>query len=82
MIGNAPIRDPFAENGYISASWANWFTRASNILFGLSQSGLTADRPTVGLWIGRMYFDTDLNIPIWYDANGSTGWCDATGMAV
>ena len=39
------------------------------------RSGTTPDRPT-GVVIGTMYFDTDLNMPIWW--NG-TDWVDATG---
>jgi hypothetical protein len=34
-------------------------------------SGLTADRPTTNLVVGDYYFDTDLNLPIWYDG---TDW--------
>jgi len=39
------------------------------------RSGNSLDRPS-GIVIGTMYFDTDLNIPIWW--NG-TDWVDATG---
>lgn len=46
-----------------------------------NHGGTTANRPTVRLEVGQTYFDTSLGHPIWYDANGSTGWCDATGTA-
>lgn len=55
-----------------------WFTTVSRLLTQMTQSGVTADRPTVNLWTGRPYFDTTLGQPIWYDG---TGWVDATGTA-
>lgn len=61
--------------------WYRWLTIAGNVLTALTTSGTTAERPVSFLWIGRTYFDTSLNIPVWYDGNGSTGWCDATGTA-
>jgi hypothetical protein len=42
-------------------------------------SGPTADRPTTNLVVGDYYFDTDLNLPIWYDG---TDWIDAAGTVV
>jgi hypothetical protein len=41
--------------------------------------GTTQNRPTFGLLIGQTYFDTTLNIPIWY--NGSN-WVNASGTTV
>ena len=43
-------------------------------------SGATADRPTTGMQVGQMYYDTTLNKPIWY--KGSSVWVDATGTSV
>ena len=51
------------------------FTKASLI----PASGYTADRPTNSLIVGQTYFDTTLNIPIWY--NGSN-WVNASGTTV
>jgi len=42
-------------------------------------SGATADRPVTNLVVGDYYFDTDLNLPIWYDG---TDWIDAAGNVV
>jgi len=42
-------------------------------------SGATADRPTTNLVVGDYYFDTTLNLPIWYDG---TDWIDAAGNVV
>ena len=42
-------------------------------------SGTTANRPTIQLQVGQMYYDTTLSIPIWY--NG-TVWKNASGTTV
>jgi hypothetical protein len=42
-------------------------------------SGPTASRPTTNLAVGDYYFDTDLNLPIYYDG---TDWIDAAGNVV
>ncbi|KUP24924.1 hypothetical protein [Paenibacillus sp. DMB5] len=49
-------------------------TKVQNLSYGT-----TANRPTVGLYINKQYFDTTLGKPIWY--NG-TVWKDATGSTV
>ena len=41
--------------------------------------GTTADRPTVELSTGQMYFDTTLGIPIWWTGKN---WVNASGTAV
>jgi hypothetical protein len=46
------------------------------------QAGTTALRPAPGDVLGCMYFDTTLGIPIWYDGNVLTGWCDSSGASV
>ena len=63
-------------------AWANWMSQAWAILAAVEQSGVTADRPTTNLWIGRTFFDTTIGLPIWYDGNVVTGWIDAAGNQV
>lgn len=41
-------------------------------------SGTTAQRPTRGLWVGRVYYDTTLGMPIWFK---NPGWVKADGSA-
>ena len=41
--------------------------------------GKTAARPVTDLTVGKMYFDTDLALPIWY--TGSE-WINAAGTTV
>lgn len=43
--------------------------------------GTTSQRPSSAP-VGCPYFDTTLGVPIWYDGNITTGWCNATGAAV
>ena len=58
-----------------------YFNTVDNAIAGLiiPESGTTANRPTLQLQIGQMYYDTTLQIPIWY--NG-TVWKNASGTAV
>ena len=61
--------------------WANWLTRAWQILSSQEESGTTLQRPTTGLWVGRRYFDTSLGAhgkPIWVNKTGN-GWVLADG---
>lgn len=62
-----------------------WLTQLARIVNASVSSGTTANRPTVLLWAGRPYFDTDLAAgagkPIWRNA-GNTAWIDATGSVV
>lgn len=52
--------------------------RLASIASDVTSSGTTANRPTVNLYVGRVYFDTTLGLPIWYSG---TQWVDATGTA-
>lgn len=58
-----------------------YFNTVDNAIAGLiiPESGTTANRPTLQLQIGQIYYDTTLQIPIWY--NG-TIWKNASGTAV
>jgi hypothetical protein len=47
--------------------------------YSVPTAGVTADRPGNSLFIGQMYFDTTLNIPIWW--NGQH-WVNASGTTV
>ena len=59
---------------------STYWTGGTYMKIPVIHSGATADRPTVGLVAGQMYFDTTLNKPIWFKS-GST-WVDATGASV
>ena len=64
-------------------AWSSYWTQVFQIVFAMQQSGTTAQRPTSGLWAGRMYFDISLGAngkPIWVN-KGLTGWVLADGTA-
>ena len=65
-----PIRDAWGSFG-----WQAWFQSVYQALRA-PLSGTTANRPTAGLYVGVVYFDTTLSRPVWYTG---TGWVDATG---
>lgn len=56
--------------------WANWLMQLWGFVFDLQNSGTTAQRPTTNLYVGKVYFDTTLVYPIWWDGSQ---WVDATG---
>ena len=59
---------------------SEYWTGGTYMKIPVIHSGATADRPTVGLVPGQMYFDTTLGKPIWFKT-GST-WVDSTGTNV
>ena len=59
---------------------AKMFQRVA-LAFNEPDHGATADRPTDGLTPAQQFFDTTLNIPIWWDAV-NVQWVDATGAPV
>jgi hypothetical protein len=79
---------PIAASQY-SQQYTDEFTNTLRLYFNQIDSfnrailipnyGTTSHRPNTGLVIGQTYFDTTLNIPIWY--NGSH-WVNASGTTV
>jgi hypothetical protein len=72
-------QDPRGVLAAPSEGWRNWFSQVFNICNAVTMSGTTAQRPRALLWIGRVYFDTTIHMPIWYDG---IDWVDATGAVV
>ena len=78
-----PLADELSDNsGTVPTSWAVWFTNLWMVADSLNSSGLSAKRPMVGLYVGRNFFDTTLNKPIWLKSVRPSVWVDATGVAV
>lgn len=81
-----PGTAPLDMNGGFTVAWLQWITRTHNNARTIQESGVTADRPTTTLWVGRSYFDTTLGKPIWVKSipakPAAAVWCDATGAAV
>jgi len=70
------------QGGTTTMPWMQWFQRIQNVAQAVYGSGTTANRPTVGLWIGRSFFDTTLNKPVWVSAVKPAVWRDATAAVV
>ena len=69
-------------NRMMTIPWGQWLNRIQDICNSVQQSGVTADRPTSVLWIGRVYFDTTLGKPVWVKSVRPTVWVDGTGAVV
>ena len=67
------------EDRFMTVAWGQWFTRVQAIVSSVQQSGVTADRPTAVLWIGRRFFDTTLNKPVYVRSIRPTVWVDGVG---
>jgi len=63
---------------FVSQEHHRLHDRLANIASDVTSSGTTANRPTVGLYVGRVYFDETLGLPIWYDGSA---WVKADGTA-
>ena len=71
------------DQGNVTPAFLQVWTLWGDFVTAGKQSGVTADRPTQGLWVGRTYFDTTLNKPVWVKtATGTPVWVDATGAVV
>lgn len=76
----APTHEPVADaTRRFSRPWIQWIDIVDRTVNSLRESGPTANRPTMRLWIGRRYFDMTLGKPVWYDGSQ---WVDATGTGV
>lgn len=73
-------RAPLSErSGFPDLVWGRFFDLLGIIATSVTQSGTTGARPGTGLYIGRVYFDTTLGIPVWWDG---ANWVNATGATV
>lgn len=83
MIDDVSASKIADKEGNITSDYSSWIHRAFLILFAVQQSGTTAQRPTTQsqIWIGRQFYDTTLNKPVYVSAiSGSTiTWRDASG---
>lgn len=70
------------EDNKITSEWGFIFGIWHTTIMSLRQSGITADRPTKTLWIGRRYYDTTLNKPVYLRAVKPNVWRDAMGAIV
>lgn len=76
LPGGSPV---VGEDRFFSVPWGALFSRWQTIIAASQQSGVTADRPTNALWIGRRYFDTTLGKPVFVKSVRPAVWVDGVG---
>ena len=69
------------KDGRPLPGWYQWFATVANVLFALTASGTTAERPTKFLWLGRNYWNTDTTVMEWYDGASWVTWGGGGGGA-
>ena len=77
---NTPVVD--TTDGSATAPWQQWFSRINTIIVTGQQAGPTSARPTSQVWIGRQFWDTTLNKPVFVSAVKPVVWRDAAGTVV
>ncbi len=77
---NTPVVD--LKDGMATKPWQAVFSRWHSIVVTGQQSGATAKRPTDQLWIGRQYYDTTLNKPVYVSSVRPVVWMDSAGTVV
>lgn len=80
MSFELPSNDPVTVGGVAFRTWAQWFSRVHTIVLSVQQSGPTSERPTSVLWLGRRYWDTTLNKPVYVASVNPTVWRDGAGV--
>ena len=74
-----PIEQQAGPKTLIRPPWLAWFKQVFLCAFSVQHSGTTAQRPTKELWVGRRYFDTTLDQPVWYDGTTWVTWPVSVG---
>lgn len=75
IINNPPLTQ-------IEQSLFTWFTQVYVICFAIQESGITAKRPTKNLWLGRRYYDSTLNKPVYVSSVNPVVWRDSAAVIV
>ena len=70
------------QSSPLTQPWAAWFQRAWNLLDSIDSSGTTAQRPIVGLYVGRQFYDKTLGYPVYLHSVNPTVWHNGAGAAV
>jgi hypothetical protein len=78
LLNQPPQGAVVNRDGTATPGWSPFFSAIFALLTAMTQSGTTAQRPTTLLWTGRMYYDTTLGLPIFYQG---PGWVKADGTA-
>lgn len=83
-LGGLPLPPLFFDpkTQQFTPGWQGWLSIAQYILQDVSNSGTTAQRPTMNMYIGKPYFDTTLGLPIWVQSVNPVVWITAAGAVV
>lgn len=68
---------PYIKN--VEQTLFTWFTQVYTLCFSIQESGTTANRPIKNVWLGRRYYDTTLNKPVYVSAINPIVYRDAAG---
>lgn len=82
MSFELPNQAALDSSGGFTPIWLQWLTRIQAVCNASQESGETANRPTVGLWVGRCYYDETLNKPVYVRSVRPTVWKDSQGTTV
>lgn len=83
MKGLGPVpRTEITPKAFLTAPWTAWFAQLWGLAVALGGNGATAARPTNNLYVGLMFFDTSLGIPVFVQSVGPTVWVNAAGVVV
>lgn len=82
FLQGQPRTPMFDKAGNFTPAWAGWLSQAQQILQDVSNSGTTAQRPTVILYVGKRYFDTTLGVPIFLKSVNPAVWVNGVGTVV
>lgn len=77
-----PVQEQIKNRWTVTRFWQEFYSAVFNVVFAVQQSGTTDQRPTAGLWIGRRFYDTTLNLPIYLKSTSPSVWTDAAGNVV
>jgi hypothetical protein len=76
-----PLSTPLVipSTGQLPKEWMSWFQQVANAVNSLYQYGTTAQRPTTGVYVGQMYFDTTKGFPIFIKSVNPIVWVNGAG---
>lgn len=94
LLGGIPNAAPIAKvtltvngqkqtvDGMITPMWQAWLSQVFNLVKPLGGNGTTANRPTLGLYVGLDYFDLTLGYKVTVKSLNPTVWVNGAGGVV
>lgn len=83
VVSPVPLQFPVTEKDLVTAPWRSWLSKVFLAIKPLGDSGTTAQRPTADLYVGLMFFDTTLGLPVYVKTVATPAvWVNAAGAVV